>query len=72
MQEKGEREMTNNMLEEICTFVDECDVGSFGDYPICRGDYIDCIHYMEIIARKIEEYNIRLKGGKEKHGRKSN
>lgn len=49
--------MKNKMLEEVCTFADECINGNFGDFEICRGEYIDCEHYQKIIARKIEEYN---------------
>ena len=49
--------MKNNMLEEICTFADECVVSNYGAYPICQQDYIDCVYYQRTIARKIEEYN---------------
>ncbi len=49
--------MKNKMLEEICTFADECNTGKFGNYPICRENYIDCEHYQKMIAQKIEEYN---------------
>jgi len=49
--------MKNKMLEEICTLADECVTSNYGAFPICRRNYIDCVHYHRIIARKIEEYN---------------
>jgi len=49
--------MKNKMLEDICTFADECVTVKFGDYPICHENYIDCVYYQRIIARKVEEYN---------------
>jgi len=49
--------MKNKMLEELCTFADECAESNYGDFPICRRDYVDCVHYPKIIARKIGEYN---------------
>lgn len=55
--------MKNNMLEKICTFADECITGNFGDFEICKRDYIDCVYYQRIIARKIEEYNKKYGNG---------
>ena len=49
--------MKNKMLEEICTFAEECAESDYGNFDICKRDYIDCVHYQRIIARKIEEYN---------------
>jgi len=55
----------NKMLEEICTFAGECEIGSYGSYEICTGNYIDCVFYQKIIAQKIEEYDeIRRKNEK--------
>lgn len=56
--------MKNKMLEEVCTFADECITGNFGDFEICKRNYIDCVYYQRIIARKIEEYNDKTKNTK--------
>lgn len=47
----------NKMLEEICTFAEDCVTGSYGAYPICSENYIDCEHYQRIIAKRLEKYN---------------
>lgn len=49
------------MLEEICTFADECVIRKGGDFEICKKDYIDCVYYQRIITRKMEEYNAKTK-----------
>jgi len=49
--------MKNKMLENICTFADECGVSNYGAFPICCQDYVDCEEYQKIIARRIEAYN---------------
>ena len=54
----------NKMLEEVCTFADECITSNYGKFEICRGDYINCVHYQKIIARKIEEYNENTRNNK--------
>ena len=53
--------MKNKMLEEICTFADECSFSDYGSFDICTQTYIDCKQYQEIIAQKVEEYNKKIK-----------
>lgn len=53
--------MKNNMLEDLCTFADECAESDYGSFEICKKDCIDCVYYQRIIARKMEEYNEKRK-----------
>lgn len=45
------------LLEDLCTFADECATSNYGNFEICKKDYVNCVHYQRTIARKIEEYN---------------
>lgn len=53
--------MKNKMLEELCTFANECSTSDYGNFEICKGEYIDCEFYKKIIAQKIEDYNEKRK-----------
>lgn len=49
--------MKDKMLEEICTFAQECALSNYGSLEVCKEDYINCIFYQKYIAKKLEEYN---------------